>query len=147
MLKIFVDGSCKGNGSKSSLGGFGIVIINEDDKIIHQYQSFKEPTTNNEMELSAILYALEYIQNNNLTFPLPIIYSDSAYCVNIINDWMYSWERNGWVRPKNQEIKNLKIIQSIYNLRHLAQVEKVKGHSGVKWNEYVDKLAKGEIKI
>ena len=96
----------------------------------------------------AILKALQHInENNKISFIRPIIYSDSAYCVNLINDWMYSWERNGWKRPKNQEVKNLEIIKQIFELRDLGEVHKVPGHSGIKWNEYVDSLATGKIKI
>lgn len=100
------------------------------------------------MELMAILKALQHIEKSGeVSFLKPVIYSDSAYCVNLINDWMYSWERNGWKRPKNQEVKNLEIIKQIFELADIADIRKVKGHSGVKWNEYCDELAKNEIKI
>lgn len=95
----------------------------------------------------AILTTLRHINQQEIIFLKPIIYSDSAYCVNLINDWMYKWERNGWRRPKNQEVKNLEIIKEIYALAHLAEIRKVPGHSGIKWNEYVDGLATGKIKI
>lgn len=148
---FYCDGSAKNNGYENSSGGFGVVEI-QNDNIVYEYQEFKSPTTNNEMELMAILHILQKLDKeknfdyHNFT-PTSIIYSDSAYCVNIINDWMFSWERNGWKRPKNQEIKNLDIIKQIYNLRELAQVEKVKGHAGIKWNEYVDALATGKKRI
>ena len=145
---FYTDGSAKGNGTSHSSGGFGVVQIDNNDNIIWEYQDTKTPTTNNEMELMAILTALQHInESNQISFIKPIIYSDSAYCVNLINDWMYSWERNGWKRPKNQEVKNLEIIKQIYKLANLAEIRKVPGHSGIKWNEYVDKLAKNEIKI
>ena len=100
------------------------------------------------MELMAILKALKHIkEKNQISFFRPIIYSDSAYCVNLINEWMYSWERNGWKRPKNQEVKNLDIIKQIFELKNLAEIKKVPGHSGIEWNEYCDKLATGKIKI
>ena len=100
------------------------------------------------MELMAILIALKHIDNSGeVGFLKPVIYSDSAYCVNLINDWMYKWEQNGWKRPKNQEVKNLDIIKQIYELADIAELRKVPGHSGIQWNEYVDKLAKNEIKI
>ena len=60
---------------------------------------------------------------------------------------MYSWERNGWMRPKNQEIKNLDIIKQIYELASFAQIEKVPGHAGILGNEIADKLATGEKKL
>ncbi len=144
----YTDGACSGNGYKHSSGGYGIVEVDENDNIIWAYQDFKKPTTNNEMELMAILKALIHIQNNNEEdFFIPIIYSDSAYCVNIVNDWMYSWERNNWMRPNNQEIKNLEIIKQIYKLAHIADIRKIKGHAGHKWNEYADNLATGKIKL
>ena len=99
------------------------------------------------MELMAILTALRRINQQEIIFLKPIIYSDSAYCVNLINDWMYKWQQNGWKRPKDQEVKNLDIIKEIYSLANLAEIRKIPGHSGIKWNEYVDKLAKNEIKI
>ena len=149
---FYTDGSCKANGYSNSSGGFGVVEIDSNDQMIYQYQEFKSPTTNNEMELMAILHVLrkldkEKILSHNNFVITPVVFSDSAYCVNIINDWMFSWERNNWKRPKDQEIKNLDIIKEIYNLRELAQVKKVKGHSTNKWNNYVDKLATGEIKL
>jgi ribonuclease HI len=145
----YTDGACSKNGSKDSSGGFGVVEVDKDDNIIWQFQDTKSPTTNNEMELMAILAALHHItlETQKTDFFKPIIYSDSAYCVNLINDWMYKWKENGWKRPKNQEVKNLEIIKSIYQLAHLASIQKVPGHSGVKWNEYVDGLATGRIKI
>ena len=100
------------------------------------------------MELMAILTALQHInESGEVGFLKPVIYSDSAYCVNLINDWMYNWEKNGWKRPKNQEIKNLEIIKQIFELADIAELRKVPGHSGIQWNEYVDSLATGKIKI
>ena len=145
MRIFYCDGSAKNNGYANSSGGYGVIEI-KDNKIIYQYQDFKAPTTNNEMELMAILHILQKLEKEN-EFEISIIYSDSAYCVNIINTWMYGWERNNWMRPKNQEIKNLDIIKQIYDLKHLAKVEKVKGHSNDIWNDYVDKLATGKLKI
>ena len=144
----YTDGSCKANGSSNSSGGYGIVEIDDNNNILWQYQDFKSPTTNNEMELMAILTALKHIDSSGeVGFLKPIIYSDSAYCVNLITDWMYKWEQNGWKRPKNQEVKNLEIIKQIFELADIAEFRKVPGHSGVKWNEYVDGLATAKIKI
>lgn len=148
MTKVyFTDGACSANGSNKSSGGFGIVEM-ENNNIIWEYQEFKSPTTNNEMELMAILTALRHIQDNGeVSFLKPIIYTDSAYCCNLINSWMYGWERNGWKRPKNQEVKNLEIIKEIYKLADIAEICKVSGHSGILGNELADQLATGKRKI
>ena len=148
MRYYYTDGSASGNGTENSVGGFGIVEVDENNNILWEYQENNlKYETNNSMELTAILYALNHIEVEEASFMKPIIYSDSAYCVNLINDWMYSWERNGWKRPKNQEVKNLNLIKQIFELADLAEIRKVKGHSDNKWNNYVDKLATGEYKI
>ena len=148
MRYYYTDGSASGNGTENSIGGFGIVEVDENNNILWEYQENNlRYETNNSMELTAILYALNHIEVEEASFTKPIIYSDSAYCVNLINDWMYSWERNGWKRPKNQEVKNLNLIKQIFELVDLAEIRKVKGHSDNKWNEYADKLATGVYKI
>ena len=148
MRYYYTDGSATGNGTENSIGGFGIVEVDENNNILWEYQENNlKYETNNSMELTAILHALNHIEIEEASFMKPIIYSDSAYCVNLINDWMYSWERNGWKRPKNQEVKNLNLIKQIFELADLAQIKKVKGHSDNKWNNYADKLATGEYKI
>ena len=148
MRYYYTDGSASGNGTENSVGGFGIVEVDENNNILWEYQENNlKYETNNSMELTAILYALNHIEIEEVSFMKPIIYSDSAYCVNLINDWMYSWERNGWKRPKNQEVKNLNLIKQIFELADLAEIRKVKGHSDNKWNEYADKLATGVCKI
>jgi ribonuclease HI len=148
MRIYYTDGSATGNGTENSIGGFGIVEVDENNNILWEYQENNlKYETNNSMELTAILYALNHIEVEEASFLKPIIYSDSAYCVNLINNWMYSWERNGWKRPKNQEVKNLNLIKQIFELADLAEIRKVKGHSDNKWNEYADKLATGVHKI
>ena len=148
MRIYYTDGSATGNGTENSIGGFGIVEVDENNNILWEYQENNlKYETNNSMELTAILQALKHIEIEETSFMKPIIYSDSAYCVNLINDWMYSWERNNWKRPKNQEVKNLEIIKQIFDLADIASIRKVAGHSGIKWNEYVDGLATGKIKI
>lgn len=99
------------------------------------------------MELTAILEVLKHISSKEESFIKPIIYTDSAYCCNLINTWMYNWEHNGWKRPKNQEVKNLDLIKQIFELAHFAEIRKTSGHSGIFGNEWADALATGKISL
>ena len=97
---IYTDGSAHPNPGP---GGFGVIVLDNDEKIqyIYNKQFEKEKVTNNQMELKAILYAfLNYgvnINTNEFTNNIPIVYSDSNYCVQTFNSWMFSWANNGWV--------------------------------------------------
>lgn len=154
MIEIYTDGSALDNGATNNCGGFGVCALISDeksksgvriDKIIYDRE---ESTTNNRMELTALLTALRLTQTDYIQDQC-IIKSDSAYCVNMFNDWIYSWQRNGWVRPKNAEIKNLDLIKQIWEYCALDfpnfRVEKVKGHSTVIGNIIADYLATNNI--
>lgn len=144
MKKIYyADGACSGNPGP---GGFGVISLNKNI-IEDYYMEHTNKTTNNRMELSAILYVLQkaYKDLDNEY----IIYSDSAYAVNICNDWIYKWAINGWKRSKNQKIENLNLIKELY--KHLKrefpnfQINKCKGHDGVLGNELADALASSNM--
>ena len=95
------------------------------------------------MELEAILFALKLTQSDkSKQFT---IYCDSAYCVNICNEWIKGWAKNGWTRGKNEEIKNLDLIKEIYQYINIDFpnyiIEKCQGHYGNIGNELADALA------
>ena len=78
----------------------------------------------------------------------PIVYSDSAYCVNTFNTWMFSWARNNWIKSDKKTPENLELIQAYYDLYqkcYKIDLRKVKGHAGNKFNELADGLATGRI--
>ena len=95
MIEIYVDGSCKDNGAKENFGGFGVAVLSNnedlqsDPRILYTYSKQVKNTTNNRMELSALLYALELTQVKYKQEKC-VIKSDSAYCVNIFNNWIYN---------------------------------------------------------
>ena len=104
------------------------------------------------MELKAILYAfLNYgvnINTNEFTNNIPIVYSDSNYCVQTFNSWMFSWANNGWVKSDKKTPENLDLIKAYYDWYqkgYRIDLRKVKGHAGNKWNEIADQLATGKI--
>lgn len=138
MIEIYVDGSC----IKNNKGGFGVVVT-ENNNILTTYSERFEDTTNNQMELKAILWAMHYIIDNNITDKV-IIYSDSQYAISSFRDWAPTWERNGWLRARGEPVLNLELVKEGYKL--LGDygniiLKKVKGHSGVEFNELADRLA------
>lgn len=105
MLKFYTDGASTmkkiNNEWIRCNGGAAMVCINDENKIIAEYKRGLKNTTNNYCELHAIYLALSYWNNNYPNEEIEI-YSDSAYCVNMLkeNGWIYSWEKNGWTRGK-----------------------------------------------
>ena len=151
MLYIYIDGSCRGNGSKNSKGGFGIVIFDENRNLIDAYQERFENVTNNQMELKAFLKTFELL-NTKYKNQQATIYSDSAYCVNILSSWIHKWSKNNWKNSKNETIKNLDIISSLYEYYNInffinqIYIVKVDGHKGDIGNELADALATADRK-
>lgn len=145
MLYIYTDGSCSGNGKDGAIGGYGFVILNEKEEILMDGSMplLYEPT-NNKAELMAIhagiTIAMANYENEEIT-----LYSDSAYCVNLLNTWMYSWEKNNWIVPSTKkEPANFLVVKALHeilNFNNSISIQKVKGHSTDKWNNYVDSLA------
>lgn len=137
-ITIYTDGACRGNGKENTIGGFGIILMyNEVKKEIKK--SFRN-TTNNIMELSAVVEALSMLKE-----PCEVkIYSDSAYVINAINQkWLYNWQKNGWKTSTKDSVKNREIWEKLIELinYHKVQFIKVKGHSTNEFNNRCDKLA------
>lgn len=140
MIKEFyTDGSCRGNPGP---GGWSAVSITDGQAI---WLAGQEPhTTNNRMELTGILKICEIAIND--TMNEYIIYSDSYYCVNIINSWMWVWVKNNWtLTGKNQPVDNLDLVKPLYKYFNTpffnVTVKKVPGHADVLGNELADRLA------
>lgn len=144
-LEIYTDGSCRGNGKEVNSGGFGVVVT-QNNELLTTYSKQSENTTNNREELKAILYAM--LNYGTLNSNVPIVYSDSSYCVNTFNDWMFRWAKNGWIKSDKKTPENLDLIQAYYNWYskgYRIDLRKIKGHVGHKWNEMADQLATGTI--
>lgn len=143
MLEYYTDGSCLGNGKTENTGGYAIVAVDADTDTIAYVKQFREiNTTNNRMELSAILWVMKHYGNASVA--PPIVYSDSAYCVNTFNEWMFNWAKNGWKKSNNKIPENIDIIHHFYRLYeegYRIDLRKIKGHSNNKYNELADKLA------
>jgi ribonuclease HI len=145
VIEVYTDGSARGNGKEDATGGFGVVVLNkQNNKLEYSYQEQCVGTTNNREELKAIIKAFELAQTkySNETC---LIYTDSAYCVNICNDWIFKWAKNGWKNSKKQIVENFDLIKILYNYLTIdffnCQVMKTHGHRGIIENELADALA------
>ena len=143
MVEIYTDGSCRGNGKENSKGGFGVAAI-VDGLVEFVYSEDTIETTNNREELKAIICALELTQAD-YKYNQCIIYSDSAYCINMCKEWIWNWQSRGWLRAGNKPIENLDLVKKIYEYLTIEfnnfDIIKIKGHNGNLGNEIADALA------
>lgn len=140
MVYIYCDGASKGNPGP---GGFGLAVMN-NVKITHIYSKYYDNITNNQGELRGLLLALA-LATTDYKNEKVIIYSDSAYCVNMFNNWIYTWAENGWKNSKKQIVENYDLVLKLYEFAKLEfpnfSVEKVTGHCGILGNEVADAAA------
>jgi ribonuclease HI len=132
---IFTDGSCDPNPGP---GGWGFVWV-EDGEIVQEQCGADPDTTNNRMEMMALIKAFEILPADGVF----TVYSDSQLCVNTVNQWAAGWEKRGWKR-KTGPIKNLDLVKRVYALageKPNIEIKWIKAHDGSKWNEYADALA------
>lgn len=143
---IYTDGACSGNPGP---GGFGVVVLDNNEQYLSHHQEFSSQTTNNREELKAILWTfMKYGVPEGQWNYAPIVYSDSAYCVNTFNNWMFNWANHGWIKSNKEAPENLDLIKPFYH--HWQQgyridLRKIKGHAGHQWNELADQLATGKF--
>jgi ribonuclease HI len=132
---VFTDGSADPNPGP---GGWGAVYV-RDDRIIDQASGHEPETTNNRMELRALIAGYDLVPEGETT----TIYSDSRYCVQMINLWADGWARNNW-RRKAGPVKNLDLVKELYRrakARPELTLRWIKAHDGSRWNEYADALS------
>lgn len=144
MIHIWTDGSSRGNPGP---GGYGIVIINGNE-VVYKYNKQEQKITNNQAEMKAVLHAFE-IAENLYSNQNCIVHSDSAYVVNMCNNWIFTWAKNNWINSKNKRVENIDLVKSLY--KYLSkdffncQVVKTTGHANVTENELADALATNNI--
>jgi ribonuclease HI len=140
IIEIFTDGSSLGNPGP---GGWGTVIT-IDGKTFHELGGFESHTTNNRMELMAVIEALKYINNEHQNGEI-IIHADSAYVLGGVNGWIENWEKNGWRTANKKEVMNQDLWKELISLIRAfggnLKWQKVKGHSGHEHNDRADEIA------
>lgn len=134
-VEIFTDGACSGN---PGLGGWGAIL--RYNGVEKELSGGEANTTNNRMELSAVIFALEKLKE-----PCKVtLYSDSQYVCNALKlGWAKKWKSNGWMRNKKEPALNPELWDKLLKLCDIHEVEVnwVKGHAGHSENERCDRLA------
>ena len=138
-ITLYTDGACSGNPGP---GGWGCILQYND--YVKEMSGFCESTTNNQMELLAIISGLEALKE-----PCEVeVYSDSAYVVNAFNlNWIVDWQLNGWKNSKKEVVKNIPLWEQLLSLTQIHKItfNKVKGHDNDEKNNRCDFLATNEI--
>ena len=131
---MYTDGACKGN---PGIGGWGVYVLRKNDET--DLNGFDLNTTNNKMELTAVIEGLKTLQNKSEV----TVVTDSQYVKNGINQWIYKWKKNGWKTASKKPVKNKDLWKQLdYLVReHIINWEWVRGHSGNPGNERADQLA------
>lgn len=137
-VEIYTDGACSGNPGK---GGWGAVLVYKNNE--KEISGFDENTTNNRMELTAVIEAL-----TSLKEPCEVLLTtDSKYvCDAVTKGWVYSWKKNGWRKADKKPALNVDLWEKLLPLleKHSVEWNWVKGHAGHPYNERCDALAVDE---
>ncbi len=132
---VFTDGSAVPNPGE---GGWGAVYV-VDDVIVAERSGYGGQTTNNRMELTALINAVDLVPAGTEA----CVYSDSNLAVRTITEWAAGWEKRGW-RRKSGPVENLDLVKAAYEAyrkRPELTLVWIKAHVGLRWNEYADELA------
>jgi ribonuclease HI len=135
-IVIFTDGACSGNPGP---GGWGAILMWNDHR--KEINGGEAETTNNRMELTAAIMALETLKGEGRSVEL---HSDSNYLRDGITKWIHGWKRNGWKTADKKPVKNAELWQRLdaARSRHDVDWHWVKGHDGHPENERADELAR-----
>ncbi len=134
-MTIYTDGACSPNPGR---GGWGAVLL-QGEKVIRELSGSDEESTNNRMELTAALRALESLNGPHRV----TLVTDSNYLKNGITTWIHNWRRRGWLTAAREPVKNRDLWEALDREmgRHQVEWQWVRGHSLDQWNERADRLA------
>ncbi|KAJ3274725.1 hypothetical protein HDV01_002247 [Terramyces sp. JEL0728] len=137
-VKVYTDGSCRGNGKAGARAGIGIFVADGDPRNVSE--RYLDGPTNNRAEIFAIIRALEIFKDT----PNVKIYSDSQYTINGIKNWIQNWKRRDWKTSNGQPVSNKDLwmkLDLLFSARNDVKIEYVEAHKGIYGNEMADKLA------
>lgn len=144
-IRIFTDGACSGNPGP---GGWGVVMLHKEGVLV--FGGNEILTTNNRMELQAVIEGIRFAKN--LGYTEIDVYTDSSYVANaILQKWLHKWERNNWKTASKGFVKNTdlwkKMLKFVNNKEVKITFVKVKGHNGNTFNEMADEEAVKQSRI
>ena len=134
IIKIYTDGACRGNPGP---GGWGALILKDNEEI--KLNGGQNDTTNNQMELTAVIKALDFFSESKEIE----IFTDSKYVMDGITEYIKKWKVNGWKTTSKKPVKNTDLWKQLDDLsaQHSIRWNWVKGHSGHRENDIADELA------
>lgn len=134
IVTIYTDGACKGNPGP---GGWGVLL--QYKQVEKELFGGEAHTTNNKMELTAVIKALETLKRSCEI----ILYTDSTYVMKGITDWLPNWKQRGWKTATGKPVKNVELWQRLDEIcpNHTIDWRWVRGHTGDAGNERADQLA------
>ena len=139
-LYAYTDGACSGNPGP---GGWGVLMVAKEGSAVIKTRDLSGgtvETTNNQMELTAAIMALEALEKpSKIT-----IVTDSSYVKDGITKWIFAWKKNGWKTAAKKSVKNEELWKRLENATQIHDVswEWIKGHAGHLENERADELAR-----
>jgi len=137
-IRVFTDGASRGNPGP---GGWGAILDFGEE--VFELGGGDKKTTNNRMELSAVVESLEFLENKGHSSSKVRIFTDSSYVANGVSVWINGWRNNNWKNKAGQEIANMDLWQKINDLLNIFEIkmENIEGHAGIPANERADEIA------
>jgi ribonuclease HI len=144
-IELYTDGGCRGNGKVTNKGAWAYAIV-QNGKVVHSNSEGKKDTTNNRMELQALIMGLTYCSSFYPKAEITAIV-DSTYVMKGITDWIHTWEAKNWKTAKKEPVKNRELWVTLLALQDKLKIEYqwTKGHADNKFNNYVDDLCNVQI--
>lgn len=139
---VYTDGACSGN---PGIGGWAFYLAVQLEgglKVFHA-ADFEEETTNNKMEMKAVLKALNFLESKGHVSNV-VVFTDSSYVANGLQSWIWGWIKNSWKKKDGSEVANEKLWKALHQQKGRFEnviLEVVPGHSAVAGNEHVDMMA------
>lgn len=140
MIIIYTDGAARNNPGRA---GFGAIVIDEKKDSVTELGGHYPHATNNQMELTAAIRALEHVEAVGYKGEKVLLHTDSSYVIQGMQKWIFSWQKNNWQTSQKKQVENILLWKNLLSISEGKDVEwiYVKGHAGIPLNERSDEIA------